>query len=120
MSVPADAVAGAVFTIARSAIRWAVVVATDELLPALVSSAGLEAATVAVLAIGPIAVGSMCTTMVKGWVALGARAPNLQVTVPAVVVHPVLAETKLTWAGSKSVTVPLLDVQGPLLVTVRV
>src|SRR5437763_2276636 len=114
MSVPAAAVAGAVFTIARSAIRWAVVVAMDELLAALVSSAGLEAATVAELAIGPVTVGLMCTTMVKGWVAPAASVPKLQVTVPAVFVHPALAETKLTWAGSTSVTVPPLEVEGPL------
>src|SRR5438477_537820 len=120
MSVPADAVAGAVFTIARSAIRWAVVVASPALLSALLSSAGLEAATVAVLAIGPVAAGLMCTTIVKGWVALGASVPKLQVTVPAVVVHPALAETKLTWAGSTSVTVPPLEAEGPLLVTMRV
>src|SRR5204863_5682477 len=60
--VPSQAVAGAVLAIARSAIRWAVVVAIAELLVALASSAGLEAATVAVLAIGPVAVGLMCTT----------------------------------------------------------
>src|SRR5204863_2726013 len=83
----------------------------------LASSAGLEAATVAVLAIGPVAAGVMCTTMVKGWVALAASAPTMQVTVPAVLVHPALAETKLTWAGSTSVTVPPLEVEGPLLVT---
>src|SRR5947208_17043704 len=82
MSVPDVAVAGALLAIERSATRWALVVATDELLPVLVSSAGLEAATVAVLAIGPVAVGLMCTTMVKVWVALGASVPKLQVTVP--------------------------------------
>src|SRR5207248_3136336 len=100
--------------------RWAVVVAIDELLPALVSSAGLEAATVAVLAIGPVAAGVMCTTIVKSWVALAASVPTSQVTVPAVVVQPALAETKLTWAGSTSVTVPPLEADGPLLVTMRV
>src|SRR5205823_6548585 len=109
MSVPADAVAGAVLAIERSATRWAVVVATDELLAALVSSAGLEAVTVAVLAIGPVAAGLMWTTIVKVWVALRASVPKLQVTVPAVFVHPALAETKLTWAGSTSVTVPPLE-----------
>src|SRR5205823_2650555 len=112
MSVPDVAVAGALLMIARSATRWAVVVATDELLPALVSSGGLVAATVAVLAIGPVAAGLMCTTIVKSWVALGASVPKLQVTVPAVVVHPALAETKLTWAGSTSVTVPPLEAEG--------
>src|SRR6267154_61398 len=111
MSVPDVAVAGALLAIARSATRWAVVVAVAELLVALGSSAGLEAATVAVLAIGPVAAGLMCTTMVKGWVALAARVPKLQVTVPAVLVHPA-AETKLTCAGSTSVTVPPLEVEG--------
>src|SRR5207248_686273 len=120
MSVPDVAVTGALLAIERSATRWAVVVAIDELLPALVSSAGLEAATVAVLAIGPVAAGLMCTTMVKVWVASAASVPTLQLTVPAVVVQPALAETRLTWAGSTSVTVPPLEVEGPLLVTVRV
>src|SRR5438309_103620 len=106
MSVPADAVAGALFTIERSAARSEERRVGEEWLPGLVSSAGMEAATAAVLAIGPVAVGLMCTTMVKGWVALGASVPKLQVTVPAVVVHPALAETKLSWAGSTSVTGP--------------
>src|SRR5882672_12437921 len=118
MSVPDVAVAGALLAIARSAIRWAVVVATETLLVAMVSSVRLVAVTVAVLAMGPVAAGLMCTTIVKGWVALAARVPKLQVTVPAVLVHPA-AETKLTCAGSTSVTVPPLEVEGPLLVTVR-
>src|SRR5438067_2282619 len=120
MSVPADAVAGAVFTIARSAIRWALVVAVDELLPVLVSSVGLAAVTEAVLAIGPVHVFPTRRSSDLVWVALGASVPKLQVTVPAVVVHPALAETKLTWAGSTSVTAPPLEADGPLLVTVRV
>src|SRR5712664_3624309 len=120
MSVPAVAVAGAVFTIERSATRWAVVVAVEELLPALVSSVELVAATVAVLAMGPDAAGLMWTTMVKIWVALGASGPKVQVTVPAKLVQPAIAETKLTAAGSASVTVPPLEAEGPLLVTVRV
>src|SRR5438552_2725975 len=119
MSVPADAVGGAVLTIERSATRWALVVAVDELLSVVVSSVALAAVTVAVLAIGPIAVGSMCTTMVKGWVALAARVPKLQVTVPAVSVHPALAETKLICYGTMLLSVPPLEVEGPLLVTVR-
>src|SRR2546429_272655 len=119
MTVPADAGTGATSAIPRSAIRWAVVVATDELLAALVSSRGLVAVTVAVLAIGPVAAGLMCTTIVKVWVASAASVPKLQVTMPAVVVQPALAETRLTWTGSTSVTVPPLEVEGPLLVTVR-
>src|SRR5438876_425798 len=120
MSVPDVAVAGALLAIERSATRWAVVVAMDELLPALVSSAGLEAATVAVLAIGPVAAGLMCTTIVKSWVALGASVPKLQVTVLAVLAQPALAETKLTWAGSTSVTVLLPYAALFRSVTVRV
>src|SRR5205814_1204847 len=120
MSVPDVAVAGALLAIARSAIRWVVVVAIAELLVALASSVRLVAVTVAVLAIGPVAAGLMWTTIVKVWVALRASVPKLQVTVPAVFVHPALAETKLTWAGSTSVTVPPLEAEGPLLVTVRV
>src|SRR2546429_4496594 len=100
MSVPADAVAGAVFTIERSATRWALVVAVDELLPVLVSSVALVAVTVAVLAMGPVLVESMCTTMVKVWVALGASVPKLQVTVPAVGVVPVRARTETCLGGS--------------------
>src|SRR5438477_584069 len=109
MSVPDVAVTGALLAIARSATRWAVVVAIAELLAALVSSVGLEAVTVAVLAIGPVAAGLMWTTIVKVWVALHAALPILQLTVPAVLVHPALAETKLTWTGSTSVTVPPLE-----------
>src|SRR5438067_1178150 len=120
MSVPDVAVAGALLAIERSATRWAVVVAMVGRLPAMVSSAGLEAATVAVLAIGPVAAGLMCTTIVKSWVALGASVPKLQVTVLAVLAQPALAETKLTWVGSTSVTVPPLEADGPLLVTMRV
>src|SRR5438552_185814 len=108
MSVAAVAVHGALFVIARSASRCAVVVAVAELLVALVSSVAVEAVTVAVLVIGPVAAGLMCTTIVKVWVALAARVPKVQVTVPAVLAHPALAETKLTWAGSTSVTVPPL------------
>src|SRR5438094_412992 len=106
MSVPDVAVTGALLAIARSATRWAVVVAIAELLVALASSVGLVAATVAVLAIGPVAAGLMCTTMVKGWVALAARVPTLQLSTPPVLVQPAPAETKLTWTGSTSVTVP--------------
>src|SRR5438094_142290 len=99
--------------IARSAIRWAVVVATEALLVALVSSVRLVAVTVAVLAIGPVAAGLMWTTIVKRWVASAAVLWMVYRRVLFVVVHPALAETKLTWAGSTSVTVPPLEVEGP-------
>src|SRR5438067_682822 len=120
MSVPDVAVAGALLAIERSATRWAVVVAMDEMLPALVSSAGLEAATVAVLAIGPVAAGLMCTTIVKGWVALGASVSKLQVTVLAVLAQLARAETKRAWVGFPTRRSSDLEVEGPLLVTVRV
>src|SRR5438876_114682 len=120
MSVPAEAVAGAVFTIEISAARWAVVGAVHSFPARRSSDLGLAAATVAVLVMGPDAVGLMWTTMVKVWVALGARVAKVQVTVPAALVQPALAETKLTWAGRTSVTVPPLEAEGPVLVTVRV
>src|SRR5205814_604663 len=120
MSGPEVAVAGAPLAIARSAIRWAVVVAIAESLVALASSAGLEAATVAALALGPVVGELMCTTMVEVWVALGARVPRLRVPGSAVLPHPALVGTRLTWAGSTSVTVPPLEADGPLLVTMRV
>src|SRR5205809_318149 len=114
MFVPDVAVAGALFVIPRSAMRWAVVMAVAKLLAAFVSSVGLVAVTVVVLVIGPVAAGLMCTTMLKVWVALGARVLTVQVTMPAVLVHPALAETKLTRAGRASVTVPPLEFEGPL------
>src|SRR5438046_7704357 len=104
----------------RSATRWAVVVAVAKLLAGLVSSVALVAATVAVLTIGPVATGLMCTVMVEGGVALGAGVPKVRVTLPAVLVHPALAETKLTFTGSTSGTVPPLEVEGPTFVNGRV
>src|SRR5947208_2810004 len=119
MSVPDVAVTGALLAIARSATRWAVVVAIAELLVALASSARLVAVTVAVLAIGPVAAGLILPDVLPIWVASAASVPTLQLTVPAVLVHPALTETRLTWAGSTSVTVPPRVEEGPLLVTVR-
>src|SRR5437667_157451 len=120
MSVPAVAVVGALFVMERSATRGAVVIGVGDLSAGLVCALPLLAATVAVLTIGPVATGLMCTVIVKGWVALGASVPKVQVTVPAVLMHPALAETKLTCTGSTSATVPPLEVEGPTLVTVRV
>src|SRR5436309_9372330 len=102
MSVPAVAVVGALFVMERSATRWAVVVAVAKLLAGLVSSVALVAATVAVLTIVFVGGGLMSTVIVKGCVALWSCVLKVQVTVPAVLVHPALAETKLTCAGSTS------------------
>src|SRR5436309_3262532 len=108
MSVPAVAVVGALFVMERSATRWAVVVAVAKLLAGLVSSVALVAATVAAVAIRSVVQALMCTVFVKGWVALGASVPKVQVTVPAVLVHPALAHTKITCTGSTSATLSLL------------
>ena len=75
--------------------------------------------TLAVLVTAPVVTTDMCTTISKLTLELGTSVPKLQVTVPAVLVHPAPAETKLTWAGSTSVTVPPLEMEGPLLVTTR-
>src|SRR5437660_1389502 len=120
MSVPAEAVAGAVFTIERSDRKSVVEGESGEVGGGVGCCGGVAAATVAVLGMGPDGRGLMWTTMVKVWVALGARVPKVQVTVPAALVQPAQAETKLTWAGRTSVTVPPLEAEGPLLVTVRV
>src|SRR5437879_13565023 len=98
MFVPDVAVAGAVFTIERSATRWAVVVAMEASLAALVSSAGLRSEERRVGKECRVAGGSMRSTRVKVWVALGARVTKLQVTEPAVVMHPG-ARRKSNWGG---------------------
>src|SRR5438552_11734809 len=123
MSVPAAAVPGPVLVIARSANRWTVVIAVAVLLAALVSSAALLAVRVAVFA-----------SVVPFAVFVGTRAPILKLTlaplasVPtvhvttfgAVWLHPDDAPANVVPAGSVSVTVPPLEVEGPLLVTVSV
>src|SRR2546428_694399 len=120
MSVPAVAVVGALFVMERSATRWAVVMAVAKLLAALVSSVALVAATVAVLIGRAACRGRVWMLVVDGWVEIGASVPKVQGTVPAELGHPALAETKLTCTGSTSATMPPLEVEGPLLVTVRV
>src|SRR5438093_12899441 len=119
MFVPDVAVAGAVFKMLRSATRWAVVAAVAKLLAGLVSSVRLVAATVAVLTIGPVAAGLMCTVMVKGWVALGASVPKVQVTVPAVLMHPALAETKIGRASCREGTELSVEAEAPKVISVR-
>src|SRR5437660_9773684 len=120
MSVPAAAVAGAVFTIERSATRWAVVVAMEALLAALVACEGMGVASVEVVVTCPVAAGLMWTTMVKVWVALGARVPKVQVTVPAALVQPALAETKLTCGGAPACTAVTWQAGVPSSASVRV
>src|SRR5436309_670055 len=121
MSVPAVAVAGPVLVIPRSARRSTVVVAVAVLLSAFASSAGTLATMIAVLAIVPCAAGVMCAPMLNVAPAPGASAPNVHVTtVGAVWLQPDDAPANVVAAGSVSVTVPPLEVDGPLFVTLTV
>src|SRR5437660_9360398 len=108
MSVPAAAVAGAVFTLSFPTRRSSDLVAIEALLAALVSSAGLAAVTVAVLVMGPVAAGLMWTRSEEHTSELQSRGQKVWGPLPAEMVQPALAETKLTWAGRTSVTVPPL------------
>src|SRR5437870_4865364 len=120
MSVPAVAVAGPVLLIDRSATRLTVVVAVAVLLAGL-SSSGCAAVTTAVLVIAPDVAGLMCAPMVKVALAPDASAPKEHVTTfGAVWLHPDDALANVVPAGSVSVTVPPLDAEGPLLVTVTI
>src|SRR2546425_108209 len=109
MFVPDVAEPGAVFKMPRSAMRWAVVMAVEKLLVALVSSVGLVAVTVAVLVIVPVAAGLMCTMMLKVWVALGASVPKVQFTMPAAFAQPAPLDPNHAMPGRTSVTVPPLE-----------
>src|SRR5437870_783725 len=121
MSVPAVAIAGPVLVIARSALRWTVVIAVAVLLVGFVSSSGCAGVTTAVLMIMPWVAGSMCAPMLNVALAPAASAPKLHVTTfGAVWLHPDEAPANVVPAGSVSVTVPPLEVEGPLLVTVTV
>jgi hypothetical protein len=111
--------AGAVLVTATSAFSCGevtVVVADDELLAGFGS--GSLAVTVAVLVMVPIVVG--VTVIVLVALAPDASEPTLQVTVPALLVHPALAEPKVTVEGSVSVTVTPVAGLGPLFLVVRV
>ena len=93
------------------------------LLAALVSSAGLLAVTVAeFVSTVPLAVfGGTRAPMLKLTLAPLASVPTVHVTTfGAVWLHPDDAPANVVPAGSVSVTVPPLDVEGPLLVTVTV
>ena len=119
IGVVAVAVAGAVLVMDMSAFSGAVVtlvVAEDELLAGFGS--GSLAVAVAVLVMVPIIVG--VTVIVVVALAPDASEPMLQVTVPAALVHPALAEPKVTVEGSVSVTVTPVAGLGPLFLVVRV
>src|SRR5438132_1139108 len=121
MSVARVAVAGPVFVIDRSANRSTVVIAVAVLLAGFVSSAGAVDITSAVLMMVPWAAGSMCAPMLNVRLAPAASVPKLHVTTfGAVWLHPDDAPANVVPAGSVSVTVPPLETEGPLLVTVTV
>ena len=91
------------------------------LLAGFVSSSGWAAVTTAVLMISPWVAGSMWAPMLNVRLAPGATAANVHVaTFGAVWLQPDEAPAKVVPAGSASVTVPPLDVEGPLFVTVTV
>src|SRR5712664_1640369 len=123
MFVPAEAVAGAVFVIARSARRCTVVVAVAVLFPG-VGSVSFPLTLAVLLRVAPSAVvAGMPTTIVIVALALGASVPMVQVTVPLAWVQVPwveVAETNVTPVGRVSVAVTPVACEGPLLVTTRV
>src|SRR4030081_3869351 len=102
MGLPAVAEAGPVLVTATSAEPTTVVPADAELLPGFGSDS--LPVTVAVLVTVPAVAGALAP-MVNVALAPLARLPAVQVTVPALLVQPVLADTKVTPEGMGSVTV---------------
>src|SRR5438132_21198 len=123
MSVPAAAVAGPVLVIDRRSEERRVGKEGGALLAALVSSEGLLAVTVAeVVSTVPLAVfGGTRAPILKLTLAPLASVPTVHVTTfGAVWLHPDDAPANVVPAGSVSVTLPALEVEGSLLVTVSV
>ena len=126
MSVPAEPVAGALFTIERSAAARTVVVAVAELLVG-VGSEGDELLTVAVLEmVVPSAVAAVTwTTRVKLAVAPLAKDDVVQLTVPVVPAGGVVQDQpaggatdwKVVCDGSGSLMVTATAALGPALPT---
>src|SRR5438552_3311793 len=119
MSVPDVAVAGRRVANERSVFLWAMVVPFHSLLAALVSSRGLVAVTVAVLAIGPVAAGLMWTTIVERRGVVEARGGRLGGRGRVGMEHRARRERRAGRAGSTSRTVPPVAAGRPWLVTVR-
>src|SRR5205823_14862340 len=107
----------------RSAVETTVVVAVAELLPVLGSE--VTADTLAVFVSVPLVDGETLTTMLIVALAFPGKIPRLHVTVVVPEQDPLLgvADTNVTPAGSVSVTLTPLVVEGPaavpVLVTVR-
>ena len=69
----------------------------------------------------PVVVGAMCAPMLSVRLAPAASVPNGHVTTfGAVWLHPDDAPANVVPAGSVSVSVPPLEMEGPLFVTVTV
>src|SRR5437016_3132369 len=113
----------ALLVIERSATARTMVVTV-----ALRLLAGFEstswASTVAALVIGPPSLGAVTViVIVEGVLPVGARLARVHVTLALVPLHvqpAPLALWKVTPAGSVSVTVTLLAVEGPALLTLSV
>src|SRR5437899_1222551 len=117
MSMTAVAVIAPVFAIARSASRWTIVFAAAMLFVGLFAS-GCRAVTTAVFVIVPCVAGSMSAQILTLSLPAALPIPTLHITTfGAVWVQPEDAPANVVAAGSVSVTVPPLEVDGPLFVT---
>ena len=118
----ATTVAGPVFVTARSASSpIAVVTRLAAAEPSLFAGLGSVVAASARATLSRVPVAGAVTMTVRDRLAPLARVANAgQVTTPAVAVPPLLAETKVTPAGSVSWTTTAEASEGPLLVTVMV
>jgi hypothetical protein len=96
------------------------VVTVDVLLPGFESGVLVEV-MVAVFALGPRTAGKVTfTVIVQATLAPAVRPALVQVTVPALCVQSLLADTNVVPAGSASVTVKPALSDGPRLSTVSV
>src|SRR5437870_5613568 len=110
-----------VYVIAMAASRCTIVVAVAILFVPLVSPPALVAVTVAVLTIVPWVAGAMWAPMLNVRFAPAASAPNVFFTQFGAFWLPTgQASASVVSGASVSVTVPPLEVEGPLLVTVTV
>src|SRR3954466_2699875 len=117
----ATTVAGPAFTIDRSAEAVTDVLAVEALLPGFGSL--VAELTLAELVSDAVCAGAVTTTVIVGAVVPAASAGRVQVTVtlPALVqTQPVpVADTKVTPAGSVSVTESVAASDGPALATTK-
>ncbi|GLW90720.1 hypothetical protein Aglo03_15360 [Actinokineospora globicatena] len=101
---------------ASGAVGW---VAVEELLP-LAGSGVLAEADEVIDRVGAAKPGSTASTTSAVKVAPGARVPTTQVSVPALTVHPSVAQTTVVPSGSGMLITTSRAVDGPALVTVVV